>query len=319
MALTTPQISFLRPGTFTDVSGRQVTFGEADLAAIAAAYDPSSDPAPLVIGHPKTDDPAFGWVGSVTVAGDRLVATPSDIEPAFAEAVRAGRYRKVSACLYPPDHSGNPKPGSWYLKHIGFLGAKAPAIKGLGTVALSEDGEDAVTLSFSQEQMMDPKDQEAAFAERDQALTAREEALAAKEAEFAEREKTAKAAATKARHDENVAFAEALIGQAKLAPAAKDRVVGLMDGLDAEATVSFGEGDGAQELTPLAAFKSLFDGAQPVVALGEAAPADKKADTGDDPEAIADKALAFAEESRAKGKPISIPAAVRAVLANAAG
>ena len=162
---------------------------------------------------------------------------------------------------------------------------------------------------------MDPKEQEAAFSERDQALTAREEKLAADEAAFAERERAAKATADKARHDDHVAFAEALVAQAKLAPAAKDRVIGLMDGLDADATVSFGEGDGAQELTPLAAFKSLFDGAQPIVALGEAAGADRKADDADDPEAIADKALAFAEESRAKGKPISIPAAVRAVLA----
>ena len=62
---------------------------------------------------------------------------------------------------------------------------------------------------------------------------------------------------------------------------------------------------------------AVGDGAQPIVSLGEAAPADKKADEANDPEAIADKALAFAEESRAKGKPISIPAAVRAVIANA--
>jgi len=167
MAQTNPQIRFLRPGTFTDIHGRQATFGESDLAAIAAAYDPESDPAPLVIGHPKTDDPAFGWVGGIAVDGDRLVATPSSIEPAFAEAVRAGRYRKVSASFYAPDNPANPKPGQWYLKHIGFLGAKAPAIKGLGTVALGEDEAALFTLPFTQETMMDPKEQEAAFAERD--------------------------------------------------------------------------------------------------------------------------------------------------------
>jgi phosphoglycolate phosphatase-like HAD superfamily hydrolase len=53
------------------------------------------------------------------------------VDPDFAEGVEAGRYRYVSASFYPPSDPNNPKPGNWYLRHIGFLGAQPPAVKGL--------------------------------------------------------------------------------------------------------------------------------------------------------------------------------------------
>ena len=140
-AATTPTIRILKPGTFASVEGTKVTFGLAELHAIADGYDPESDPAPLVIGHPKMDDPAWGWVGSLAVEDGQLVAHPATIEASFAERVRKGDYRKVSAQLYEPGNPHNPKPGQYYLKHIGFLGAHAPGVKGLGSVQFAEGDE----------------------------------------------------------------------------------------------------------------------------------------------------------------------------------
>jgi hypothetical protein len=239
------------------------------LAAIAEAYDPSADPAPLVIGHPKLDAPAYGWVKSLAVDGGELVAVPDPdkLEPAFAEAVRAGRYAKVSASFYPPQHPANPKPGSFYLKHVGFLGAAAPAVKGLGTVHFGEGDDQAPLATFEQETLMTDKTVD--LAEREAELAAREAALADRETSIAQREAEAETAARQARHDANVSFAEGLIGEAKLAPAAKVKVIGLLDVLDTLAVVQFGEGDGAEEIAPADAFKKLFEGAQPLVQLGE--------------------------------------------------
>ena len=276
----TPTIRILRPGTFTSVEGKAITFGQAELDAIAAGYDAAKDPAPLVIGHPQMDHPAYGWVGSLEVENGELVAHPSTIDPSFAERVRKGDYRKVSARLYEPNNPHNPKPGSFYLKHVGFLGAHAPGVKGLGTVQFAEGEPDTlVTIQTeTEENAMTGKttktdtnrsDGEASFAEREAALTQREQAIAARETQH-------RLAATKARHDANVSFAEGLIGSAKLAPAGKDLLVGVLDQLgelDADATVSFGEG---QALRPDAALKKLFDGAQPLVSLGEAAPREKE-------------------------------------------
>lgn len=63
-----------KAGTRTDNSGRTVTITEADVAQAAAAYDPALHEAPLVIGHPKTDAPAYGWVGSLQADGGVLSA-----------------------------------------------------------------------------------------------------------------------------------------------------------------------------------------------------------------------------------------------------
>lgn len=138
VAETAKIIRLFRPGTFVSAEGREVSFSAADLAGVAAAYDKASDPAPLVVGHPSTDDPAYGWVDSLSFADGFLTAVPERVAPSFAEAVRAGSYAKVSAQFYPPEDPSNPKPGSWYLKHIGFLGAHPASVKGLGVVSMNE-------------------------------------------------------------------------------------------------------------------------------------------------------------------------------------
>ncbi|WP_454280213.1 hypothetical protein [Sphingomonas sp. Marseille-Q8236] len=306
-----PPIKILRPGTFTDIHGTKVTFTQADLDQVIASYDRESDPAPIVVGHPKIDAPAFGWIGSLAMENGVLVAHPSEVAPAFAEAVEAGHYRKISPQLYPPSSPNNPKPGSWYLQHVGFLGGAAPAIKGLGTVTFSDAVVGVVTLSIEEDSMSteDTTSPDAvAFAEREAALAERENALKTREADEAKRAKDA-------RHAEHVAFAEGLIADVKLAPAGKDKVVGLLDLLDASQPVAFGEGD-ANSMTPLAAFKSLFDGAQPVIALGESAPRDKKPADAPKPGDIARRAQAYADKQRAAGKPITTQAAVRYVTDN---
>ena len=136
------EFEIFRAGRHTAVNGATIGFSEADLAGAVAAYDPALHEAPLVVGHPVMDAPAYGWVESLRLNGDRLVARPSQVDTAFAELVQTGRYKKRSASFYPPDHPANPKPGSWYLKHVGFLGAVPPAVKGLRPVAFGEiDGE----------------------------------------------------------------------------------------------------------------------------------------------------------------------------------
>lgn len=260
MDQTPPTIRIARAGTFTSNEGVQVSFAAADLAAAAAAYDPSADPAPLVIGHPKLDDPAYGWVSGLAVDGDALVATPDKVEPSFAEMVRDGRYPKVSARFYPPQHPANPKPGSWYLKHIGFLGAHAPGIKGLGTVQFADGADEgALTIDFSEGDQDVTKITEASFAEREAALNKREADLAARETADAAR-------AAEARHEGHVSFAEGLVNKALLAPAGKHLVVGLLDHFEASAMVSFGE---AGEMAPADAFRKLLETGNPLIDLGE--------------------------------------------------
>ncbi|MCA3299821.1 MAG: peptidase [Roseomonas sp.] len=143
------QLHIFRTGIHQPMQGGALEFREADLAATAAAYDPALGEAPLVVGHPKTDAPAYGWVRALRAEGGDLVAEPHQVEPAFAEMVQAGRFKKISASFYTPNHPSNPKPGSYYLKHVGFLGAAAPAVKGLRDVAFAADEADVITLEFA--------------------------------------------------------------------------------------------------------------------------------------------------------------------------
>lgn len=142
------QVEIFRPGRHVAMSGQVIEFTAADVAAIAAAYDPAVHEAPHVVGHPKTDGPAYGWVQALGVndAGRLCVMASRQVEPQFAELVTTGRFKKRSASFYPPGHPGNPRPEGYYLKHVGWLGATPPAVKGLvDNFAAAEDG----VLEFS--------------------------------------------------------------------------------------------------------------------------------------------------------------------------
>jgi hypothetical protein len=136
-----------RAGTHTEMNGTSVTISTADLAASARAYDPSKWKAPIVIGHPKVEDPAFGWVEKAEARGDELRVTPQEVDASFAELVRDGRYRNVSASFWKPDAPSNPTPGVWALKHVGFLGAVPPAVKGLSPVAFAAEAGQTIELA----------------------------------------------------------------------------------------------------------------------------------------------------------------------------
>lgn len=132
-------IEIMRAGRHTDANGVVVEFTQADLQSIADAYDPQLAPAPVVVGHPKMDDPAYGWVKRLVADGDSLFAEEEDVEPQFAEMRQSKRFRNRSASFYTANSPSNPKPGALYLKHVGWLGAAAPAVKGLKQVSFAED------------------------------------------------------------------------------------------------------------------------------------------------------------------------------------
>lgn len=133
MAVSPPlqPIEVIRAGTHVPMSGKPVTITLQMLQQAAASYDPSKHEAPVVIGHPMTDHPAYGWVERLAVEGESLFATLRNVDPEFAALVRAGRYKKVSGSFWMESAKGNPTPGMFSLRHVGFLGAAPPAVKGM--------------------------------------------------------------------------------------------------------------------------------------------------------------------------------------------
>ncbi|MEM0953297.1 MAG: peptidase [Pseudomonadota bacterium] len=142
-------IHIFKVGTHTSAGGQTLSFTEDMLQASADAYDPKLHEAPIVVGHPQDNGPAFGWIGGVSYSDGDYHADPRQVNDDFAELVAKGTYKKVSASWYAPDAPANPVPGTYYLRHVGFLGAMPPAIKGLDGVEFQE-GEEGV-IEFSAE------------------------------------------------------------------------------------------------------------------------------------------------------------------------
>lgn len=114
-------IPVFRAGSHTDSAGITREWTEADLDVIAKKYDPVQHEAPVVVGHPKDNAPAYGWVEKLKREGEVLYAQFKGLVPEFVGWVRQGLYKKRSISLYP-DMS---------LRHIGYLGAVPPAVQGL--------------------------------------------------------------------------------------------------------------------------------------------------------------------------------------------
>lgn len=137
-------LHIFKTGKHTAMSGVALSFGEDELQRAAEAYDPTVHEAPIVVGHPQDNHPAYGWVSRLNFAEGDLEAEPVQVDEAFAEMVESGRFKKISASFYTPDSPSNPVPGVYYLRHVGFLGAQPPAIKGLRDAAFSEPDDEVV-------------------------------------------------------------------------------------------------------------------------------------------------------------------------------
>lgn len=140
-------LQIFRPGRQLSAAGESIAYSESDLAACAQAYDPKLHEAPIVVGHPDDKAPAYGWIKAVSFADGHLDAEPYQVDPAFAELVNAKRFKKMSASFYRPTSPSNPVPGVWYLRHVGFLGAQPPALKGLRDASFAGSGEDFVEFA----------------------------------------------------------------------------------------------------------------------------------------------------------------------------
>ncbi|KHS86521.1 DUF4200 domain-containing protein [Pectobacterium carotovorum] len=146
---TTATLAVFAPGTHTAMDGRTVTFTLDNCIDLASSYDPALSEAPFVVGHPSLTAPAYGWARRFEVREGLVYAEPKQVNPAFAEAFNAGSYKKRSLSIYLPDTPGNPKPGHYYARHVGFLGAVPPAVKGLPDVQFSEASGDNAPLEFA--------------------------------------------------------------------------------------------------------------------------------------------------------------------------
>jgi len=136
-------VQAMKPGTFKDFSGVERTFTPDDIANIAKGVQAqvgNSYMPPMVKGHPTTDSPRVASIVDAKVGDKNILMLKVDkAEPKFAEEVKNGEYPYVSVALYKDYSKG--------IKHLGALGAAAPAIKGLEPVQLAEGSDDVICFA----------------------------------------------------------------------------------------------------------------------------------------------------------------------------
>ncbi|HEY3276393.1 MAG TPA: hypothetical protein VGJ94_07210 [Syntrophorhabdaceae bacterium] len=301
-----------KTGVHTDAAGNERTWTAGDLDRIASAYDPSGHEAPVVIGHPKENSPAFGWVKGLIRKGAMLYAD-AELLPEFEEMIKKGLFRKRSISLY--------QDGT--LRHIGFLGAAPPAIKGLPDIRFKEEEgifieftdsnisenrregrqggrpmkfmewirqlagkegvviDDLPSISFGEEERKrqveveeEKKRLEVQFAEGHKA---KEEALRSREEKIESREREARKAGI-------TAFCETLQQEGRLTPSMMGAGVGMTNFLESIASldraIEFAEGDKKVRQTPLEFMEAFLKGLPKFIEFSEVARNDKDAGSG---------------------------------------
>lgn len=265
------RIHALKAGNWQSMGGA-VSISLFDLAHIAETYNPAVHEAPVVIGHPATDDPAFGWVRSAELQPDGLWLN-ADLLPEMADLVERNLYKKVSVSLYQPDAPANPVPGGYSIKHLGFLGAQPPAVKGLQGVVLNSESDQTITIEFEEARMGDEnKDPAVALAEKQASLAQEQQALNQKKTEIDLAEQNLTKREKELRQKEWGIELDAHIQAGRLLPKDKPAVLAFMESMNGQ---SFDFGEGEKPL--LEKFKSFLGGLPAQVNLSEIASAEKAA------------------------------------------
>ncbi|MEO5345857.1 MAG: hypothetical protein H7834_05705 [Magnetococcus sp. YQC-9] len=248
------------------MSGTTLVITDADLAQTVAAYDPDRWKAPLVIGHPRHDTPAWGWVAGLALENGTLMASLIELDPTVIELVTKGRYRNVSVSFYTPNGPGNPRPGVYYPRHIGLLGAQPPAVKGLPQVAFQEPAEFAHWVvgealeppraaidptppqPLMESHMHIEEEAEKLLQARLEQLTRQEQELATREARFAEqldgihqREEVLRQAEEEQKQLRAAEFVDALVADGRVLPRFRDGLVAFLVFLSDAGMVEFAE------------------------------------------------------------------------------
>ncbi len=277
-------IQVFRRGTHTDSNGIERTFTDSDVRTIADKFDPEIGAVPIVKGHPAHDDPAFGSVSHFMYEATSgiLYAALQDVDPGFQAEVRSKRYSRVSIALHLPNSPHNPIPGMYYPRHLGFLGAAAPAVKGLKAVNFNDNGEGFLMFDVNDDDKSVNKFSEAIATAFTTALVkigfkpegdphpskkvedsaefkASEQGRIQAESDLKIANKEKAALENKQRRAGCASFTDELVTGGKVSPVEAERLTEILFGLDNQTEITFSEGkDDEAKLTPRKALSEFL-------------------------------------------------------------
>ncbi len=302
-------IEIFKGGPQRDSQGREHD-GDCLIEKAVSSFNAGEHRPPLVLGHPKDDSPAYGWVNGVKAdVASGVKRLMADIAPvdALKGWVNGRLYQNRSAAFYADGR----------LRHVGFLGGTPPAVKGLTPLpAFGEDADTSIefishhtkastkgdSMKFSEFlnainifKKLGGKDEDIDMIAPPSTATpsvsagtfteADLEAAKQKAAEDARKEAEAKFAETeakrrKAQRTEKIGeYIDAGVETGKIAPAWVDAGIGLfMEQLATDSPIEFCEGK--EKKTTDAWFKEFLEGLPKLINFEEIASRDKDAGAG---------------------------------------
>lgn len=106
-------------------------YDATDLEEIVSNFEKVGYQVPLKLGHSdNSGEPAYGWVNSVRLDGDRILADFRDVPDEVFQAIKDTRYDAVSSEVFW-DLERNDQTFRRALKAVALLGAETPGVAGL--------------------------------------------------------------------------------------------------------------------------------------------------------------------------------------------
>jgi len=102
-------------GVVSSFKGNTITYSAEKMDQTCAAYDPRRHEAPVVLGDPAHNDPAYGWVERLKRSGSKLYAQIKAVNSQIEADLRQGKYTKKVIEINPKD---------MYLRRIRLYGLK---------------------------------------------------------------------------------------------------------------------------------------------------------------------------------------------------
>ncbi len=134
-------------GLHKDSKGNQKLWTKTDLEAIVKNFENKNPDVPICCGHTKSNSPAYGWIDELKVEDaktdngivSKLYASYKQVQEEFKDACQKGLFKTRSISITP----------DLVLRHVAFLGAQPPAIKGMEQFCFDEQQE-AMTYNFDE-------------------------------------------------------------------------------------------------------------------------------------------------------------------------
>jgi hypothetical protein len=236
--------------------GAKGVYTEADLDKLVQNFN-AEDQVPIVVGHPATDSPAWGWIAEVKRHGSVLLGRIGELHQDFAAALAQKKFKNRSVRIART-------PSGPKLLHLGYLGAALPQVEGLKQAAQFAGDGDCIDHEFALQTDDGRRNtQEDEEMDKDERIKQLEADLAAEKAARTSEQQAAAQTRAAARKDEFSRFVETeMVATGKIAAERKNEVVSFMESLpDGEQADFSVEIDGTKRtISPADWFKGFVRG-----------------------------------------------------------